>query len=643
VRLNEFTGILPTQLTLLTKLSHLDCSWNELSGVFPRVPSSVTYLDIRANQFVGVLVGQMNTNPSNCKAVQNPAEEGNCFDAIPSGCGQNCVGGLTGVCTSSLPSITVGNSSTPSSFRACLNATAGSPVSLPKSYLFSPALPGLFALDVAPASNVSLLLNDTVLSVGVSTAFFFATTPLAISVRLPSATVRPVITVRACSCDGDSAVFSAALKNVSDSLVALSVNESLALQASLQAGRRVRGVFCAPAKHHYAVGVRAGTVVLKFDRLSIFATGKTVPAAQTALSLYLVPASGGTAISRVVELNVSAPLRPADVHLSPFVAPTEEAVLVVAASVPLMYAVSFTLADCLMGDDSTQALSVGARVVSSICPAGDRDTFSAEVQAGNFTLTVDIGDQVLSAPLQLKATLSVYESAVRQNLTAQPACVLEAFVAHNVSSCTWALEQSAGFLSIELAADTSNVTLVGYGVVLAFVPRATPAPTPAPATTSTSPVANSTGAPPAGGCDKLNGTDCHTLISSATSAAAAETPSAGDSKTIYVAVGVAVGAACLIGGVVLIVLVMRRRRQTSAPAITQQQAVSMSEFTSARFDGDGVSPYASTAQAFMVAAPSIQSGMTPKSEYASTAAGFTVNATSPYGQLTRAESGVDLK
>jgi hypothetical protein len=68
----------------------------------------------------------------------------------------------------------------------------------------------------------------------------------------------------------------------------------------------------------------------------------------------------------------------------------------------------------------------------------------------------------------------------------------------------------------------------------------------------------------------------------------------------------------------------------------------MSELTSARFDGDGVSPYASTAQAFMVAAPSNLSGMTPKSEYASTAAGFTVNATSPYGQLTRAEGGVDV-
>jgi hypothetical protein len=82
--------------------------------------------------------------------------------------------------------------------------------------------------------------------------------------------------------------------------------------------------------------------------------------------------------------------------------------------------------------------------------------------------------------------VSVFESSLMQNLTAQPACVLEAFVAHNVSSCSWALEQSAGFLSIELAADNSNQTLVDYGVSLVFVPRATAAPTPAPLTASAS-------------------------------------------------------------------------------------------------------------------------------------------------------------
>jgi hypothetical protein len=620
ININYLTGTLPTQITALTRLANFLVSDNRLTGTVPPLPPSLGNLHAYHNRFTGALVA---TGLSTCYPQKDSDAEANCFVDLPSECAKS----------PTRISLTNGTS-TPAPFRGCLNATDSSVFALPKSYLFTPPSAGVFAIDVAPATNLSLLLNDTVLSTGAATAFFFATATVAIGVRPPSTAVKPTITVRSCSCDGDSAVFSAALVNGSDSLVALSVNESLALQASLRPGRRVRGIFCAPAKHHYAVGVRTGSVVLKFDRLAVFSTGAKASVAQTALSLYLVPASGGTAISRVVELNTSAPVRPADVHLSPTESPAEEAVLVIAASVPLMYAVSFTLADCLMGNDSTQALSVGTRVVGSICPAGDRDSFAADVQAGNFTLTVDIGDQVLSAPLQLKATVSVFETSLMQNLTAQPACVLEAFVAHNVSSCSWALEQSAGFLSIELAADNSNQTLVDYGVSLVFVPRPTVAPTPAPLTASTTAsVADSTAAP-VGGCDKRNGTDCQTPPSSATSAAAAETPSAGDSQTIYIAVGVAVGAVCLIGGAVLALVLVRRRGRlpTAAPALTQQQAVPMSEFTSARLDGDdGVSPIAN------LTAPSNPSSVSPKSEYASM---FSVNSKSAYDQFTPAEAAV---
>jgi hypothetical protein len=275
------------------------------------------------------------------------------------------------------------------------------------------------------------------------------------------------------------------------------------------------------------------------------------------------------------------------------------------------------------------------RTVSNLCPAGDRDAFVAPVQAGNFTLTIDVGDQDLSALFALQATLRASSKALcGATSTAQPACVLEEFVAHNVSSCSWALDQSAGFLSIELAADNSNQTLVDYGVSLVFVPRPTVAPTPAPLTASTTAsVADSTAAP-VGGCDKRNGTDCQTPPSSATSAAAAETPSAGDSQTIYIAVGVAVGAVCLIGGAVLALVLVRRRGRlpTAAPALTQQQAVPMSEFTSARLDGDdGVSPIAN------LTAPSNPSSVSPKSEYASM---FSVNSKSAYDQFTPAEAAV---
>jgi hypothetical protein len=83
-----------------------------------------------------------------------------------------------------------------------------------------------------------------------------------------------------------------------------------------------------------------------------------------------------------------------------------------------LYSVSFTIADCLMGDDSTQVLALGVRSVSNLCPAGDRDTFALAVHAGNFTLTVDVGLE-LSAPLTLKATLRLFDNAQNRNLTVQ--------------------------------------------------------------------------------------------------------------------------------------------------------------------------------------------------------------------------------
>ncbi len=79
--------------------------------------------------------------------------------------------------------------------------------------------------------------------------------------------------------------------------------------------------------------------------------------------------------------------------LSPAVALIEEAVLVNAR-----------------GDEPTQALVAGVRSVSSLC-TGDRDWFATFVQAGSLTLMVDIDQQELSAPLALKATLTVFERA----------------------------------------------------------------------------------------------------------------------------------------------------------------------------------------------------------------------------------------
>lgn len=454
INYNSLTGTLPTQVSALVRLKTFLFSDNRFTGTLPPLPPSITYVKAYNNRFTGAVVLQ-NPNPqvvTFCIAQELSTSEANCFDVVPS------------VCDKAVPQITFSNgSSTPAYFRGCLNATDRSVFSLPKSYLFSPAPPtgtGLFALDVAPSVNVTLLLNETVLSVGAATAFFFATTPVAIGVRQTSAAARPTVTVRACSCDGNSAVFSSALVNGSDSLVALTVNASLALQPSLQQGRRVRGVFCASlVKHHYAVGVRAGTVVVKFDRFAIFGTAAATPAVpQLALSLYLVSASGGAvAISRVLELNTSAPTLPPDVPLSAALAPAGEAVLVLAASVQLMYSISFTLADCSMGNDSTQTLAAGVRTVSNLCPAGDRDAFVAPVQAGNFTLTIDVGDQDLSALFALQATLRIFESAQRRNVTAQPACVLVEFVANNVSSCSWEFDQSDdGFLTIELATVAAN-------------------------------------------------------------------------------------------------------------------------------------------------------------------------------------------
>jgi hypothetical protein len=627
ININQFTGTLPTQVTALTRLTNFLISDNRLAGTVPPLPPSLSNLYSFHNRFSGPLVA---TGLRSCDAQRDSESESNCFVDLPS------------VCAMLPTQIAFANgSSTPVTFRSCLNSTDGSVFALPTSYVFSPPTSSLFAIDVAPATNVSLLLNDTVLTpIGAATALFFTTKPVAIGVRPPSTTAKPTITIRACSCDGNSAAFPASLLSGSDWLVALSVNASLAVQASLRPGRRLRGLFCAPAKHHYAVGVRAGTVVLKFDRFSIFSTGARLPVAQTAVSIYLVPASGGSAISRVVELNTSAPMQPADVHLSPAVALAEEAVLVIAASMPLMYAVSFTLADCLMGDDSTQPLVVGMRTTSIICPAGDRDTFSAAVQAGNFTLTVDIGGQQLSAPLVLTATLSVFENAQQRNVTAQPVCILEPFVAYNVSSCSWSLEQSDGLLLIELTVDNNNMEVFDYGVTLAFVPKPTAAPTPASLSNDSLIECG----------DERNRTQNCTQFSTMRSMVAIETMD--DSEMIYVVAGVTGAAACLcgVGLVVLVDFIRRHRRaakmsqlspsqQQQSPSQQQPQALSMTELTSVTTcvpddDASRGSQYVSTAQAVNVSAPSTQA---PKRQYASSIAEIARDAKPAYDQLLSAE------
>lgn len=372
----------------------------------------------------------------------------------------------------------------PATFRACQNTTTRSVVSFPKSYLFSPpTLPGLFSIGVVPSANVTLLLNDSVLSVNASTAFFFASAPLAISVRMLSLTVKPIVTIRTSPCDNNTTVFSSAVQNASDWLVAHSIADSLALRASLRPGRRVRGLFCSPSKHYYAVGVRATTIAIHFDGFAIFSLTADPPT--TAVFLYLVPESGGSGVSRVVALNSSALAQPTDVLLSHSVAPVEDVVLVIAASVPLAYSFSFSIADCLMGDDSTPTLAFGARVVGSICPAGDHDTFIAPIHAGNFTLTIDVGE--LSAPLALKAVITIFENSEQRAVVARPECVLDPLVAVNVTQCAWAVDQSDGFLSVDLSIDNISLspqTLASYGVSLGFVPRATLAPTPTAATTT---------------------------------------------------------------------------------------------------------------------------------------------------------------
>jgi hypothetical protein len=550
ININRLTGTVPTQVSRLTQLRTLLLSDNRFTGTLPSLPPSLETVYTFHNRFSGNVVSQ-STITIKCLAQYDNNQEANCFGVVPPECDS-----LTQIAL-------VNGSSSPASFRGCLNTTDQSVFSLPKSYLLAttPASStGLFAVDVVPSTNVTLLLNETVLSVGAATAFFFAVTPVAIGIRQTNATVKPAVTVRACSCDGNSAVFSAALVNASDSLVALTVNASLALQGSLQHGRRVRGVFCARAKHHYAVGVRAGTVILKFDRLSIFGTPAPPVTPQTAFSLYLVPASGGGAISRVVELKTNTSTRPADVLLSPTVAPAEEAVLVLAAWVPLMYSVSFTLADCLLGDDSTQVLTAGVRTVSNLCPAGDRDTFSVPVQAGNFTLTVDVSHE-LSAPLVLVAALRVFESAQQRNMTAQPACVLKSLTTTNVSSCSWELDQSDGFLTIELATDNGDLTLAGYGVTLSFVPRDTTAPTPQPTSLLTS-----TSSPGPMTTTNAALTTSATVSALATSLALVATTTAAGSTDIPLIAGVAGGAVVLLALVGVAVAIGMRRRGKTAPS-----------------------------------------------------------------------------
>jgi hypothetical protein len=321
----------------------------------------------------------------------------------------------------------------PAAFRTCLNSSDGSTFSLPTSYLFSPpTLPALFSSGVAPSANVTLLLNVyTVLSFNASTAFFFATTtPVAIGVRQPAPSLKPVATIRTSLCGS----------NTTDNcvLICAAQHQRLAV-APLSQTRSRCNLLCDRA------GVR-----------EVFSTALTSTA--PAVSLYLVPVSGGNAISRVHALNTSAQAQPNAMHLRPTLLfrrkrPCARHRFHGAAGV-FVHVHGRRLLDRRR---CTHALAFGVRAASNICPAGDRDTFTAPAPAGNFTLSVDIG-QELCAPLTLNASISVSDG--RRNVIAQPECVLEPFVAHNVSRCAWAVEQGDGFLSIELSIENSLQTLV---------------------------------------------------------------------------------------------------------------------------------------------------------------------------------------
>jgi hypothetical protein len=289
------------------------------------------------------------------------------------------------------------------------------------------------------------------------------------------------------------------------------------------------------------------------------------------------------------------------------------------------------------------------------------------VQAGNFTLTVDVGEQDLSAPLALQATLRIFESAQQRNVTAQPVCVLAQFVANNVSSCSWELDQSDGFLTIELATVVANSdrTLTGYGVTLAFVPRATAAPTPLPTPqpTSAPPTSEPTTAPTLTVAVAATSADTASVDATTTAAvsesAATNTAAAAATGSIDVPliVGVAGGAVVLLAAVGVAVAIGMRRRAKSAPSdevpmttsvATDKPPQRTSEYGPTSTPGEyGAAPpaksfehgpisvaeahgeYASMRADSQASLPSSNyerwsdNGAAPKSQYASTAAEFT--------------------
>jgi hypothetical protein len=434
---------------------------------------------------------------------------------------------------------------------------------------------GLFSVTVVPSANVTILLNGTVLSVNASTAFFFATAPVAIGVQQPTPSVKPVITIRTSSCDSNSTMFSSTLLNASDWLVASSIADSVALQASLRPGQRVRGLFCTPAKHHYAVGVRAGTVLLQFDGLAIFSTAP-MPAA-TAVSLYLVPVSGGNAISRVIALNTSALAQAIDVALSPSVASVEAAVFVIASIVPLAYSFTFSIADCLMGDDQTQTCALSA--ASARRAIATNYTFTAPIQAGHFTLSVDIG----------AAHAQGIDHSVRQPGATQRDCSarVRARAVCGTQHVTVLVGHGAERrISRDRTVDRQQHAVAADGGRLWRSSRFC-------ATRDSGADAQSDDLDTADGCNEQQRTEHKKYTAGFRDHQRGDDD---DSQTIYIAVGGAVGGVCLIGVLVAMGALVRRRRraqqqqqqQQPVGGQQQQEPVPMSEFTSARAEADSV-------------------------------------------------------
>jgi hypothetical protein len=359
----------------------------------------------------------------------------------------------------------------PLAVRTCVTPTSGATVTAPTKMLFTPSAPGLFLLNATSqrpaqsaqsaqlqANTTYLTLTDQYVAAGSrlnAYGFVSIAAPTNFSFTSSISSLGEVsLEINSVACDETSTLFAPEIVSGTSWLVSLTVAAATAKRAQLQAleqrGGFVRGIFCAPDVHYYALGVRNGSFLVQLSSVRSLSSGSS----NTLGYVYLVSGTG-TMLGTRSSLYTSS----ASFTLTQTAAQSDNILLAFESTAPYAYVAGIVVSGCSAADEANnRVLTLDQRVTANWCPASDQDTFTLLLATGGlYNVTIDL-------PLPLAGTIYVssqlYADSTRTTLLSSTSCSSR----NNglaTRSCQFAL--AAGNVTFTTYT-SSQFVVYGYGI-----------------------------------------------------------------------------------------------------------------------------------------------------------------------------------